>query len=378
MVKVLIVQRVLPHYRVEFFSRLQHCLSLQGIEMELIYGQHDEGTVPASSKINEPWAKFVANKYYDIFGVEAVTQNIKINALKSADLIIVEQASRLLVNYRVLLFRYIYKYKVAFWGHGKNYQAKKTNGFLERVKKFQTQFADYWFAYTSRTKEFLESVGVPSTSITVVNNSVDAQPLITGLQALNSADLASLRHDLQIESEQVAIFCGGMDERKRIPFLLDAIVGIKALLPDFTMIFVGDGPYANLVSEFCNKNPWAHYVGKITSDERSKYFAVSSVMLMPGALGLVIIDSLVTGTPIVSTKLDSHNPEVVYLEHDQNSIFVNNHLSDYISAVSEIFYDPHKIKRLQTQCEADAKKFSLDAMVDNFAKGVVAVIGSRD
>lgn len=374
MPKVLIIQRVLPHYRVEFFSRLHLRLSKQGIEMKLLYGQHEEGTVPTTCLIDQPWAEFVPNKYSTLCGVELVHQQVTIETLNNTDLIIVEQASRLLLNYKILLWRFRYKYKVAYWGHGRNYQAKHQKGVAEKLKRLQVGFADYWFAYTHKTKAFLEEVGVRPSLITVVNNTIDSQPLHEEIQAIEPSALETLRRELDIKEGSVAIFCGGMDEKKRLPFLLEAIVGIKAKLPDFQMIFIGDGPYASLVADFCSQNSWSHYIGKVTSVERAKYFALSQLMLMPGALGLVIIDSLVTGTPIVTTSLDSHNPEVVYLEHGRNSIFSPDDLEKYICAVTETISDRDKVQCLQRNCLADAPKYSLDAMVENFSSGVLAAI----
>ena len=49
--KVTIIQRILPHYRIPFFEALHRELGHAGIELQLIYGQEYPGTVPRSEPL---------------------------------------------------------------------------------------------------------------------------------------------------------------------------------------------------------------------------------------------------------------------------------------------------------------------------------------
>ena len=65
------------------------------------------------------WAKYVENKIFKIGGIEFYWQAAIKDAIKS-DLVIVEQANKLLINYILIVLRRFTKIKFAFWGHGIN------------------------------------------------------------------------------------------------------------------------------------------------------------------------------------------------------------------------------------------------------------------
>jgi hypothetical protein len=82
---VSIVQRIAPH-------------------MELIYAQEAEGTVPPSVHLDEPWAHRIANRFLRVGKAEPVWQPCLHKAMH-ADLVVVEQANRLLVKYALITAR---------------------------------------------------------------------------------------------------------------------------------------------------------------------------------------------------------------------------------------------------------------------------------
>ena len=60
---VVIIQRIMPHYRIPFFERLSQLLLKNNIELKVIYGQHRKNTVPKSIDVNRPWAEKIHNIY---------------------------------------------------------------------------------------------------------------------------------------------------------------------------------------------------------------------------------------------------------------------------------------------------------------------------
>ena len=100
---IAIVRRIVPHYRVPFFNKLKAQLDHCGIEMDLYYGQERPGTVPRGVIVDSPWAIKLHNSYLSMRGVELVWQPC-LTGLRSYDLVILEQANRLMINH-ALLFR---------------------------------------------------------------------------------------------------------------------------------------------------------------------------------------------------------------------------------------------------------------------------------
>ena len=80
--KVVLLQRVLPHYRIPFFIELQKQLELAGIDFKLIVGQEYPGQVPKSYELDKPWVERIHNFYFSLFGIEIVLQPLKKEILK--------------------------------------------------------------------------------------------------------------------------------------------------------------------------------------------------------------------------------------------------------------------------------------------------------
>lgn len=371
MQKVVIVQRIVPHYRIPFFDALEANLASKGVELKLIYGQEYPGSVPKSVVVDRDWAVQIDSRYWHILGQEVVWQPV-CRYVKDADLVIVEQANRLLFNYLLLLLRMVRKIKVGFWGHGKNFQSKKYTGPLESLKRLVSVNADWWFAYTGQSARLVEAMGFDPLKITVVKNSIDTSALKLARKAVSDKTVADVKRNLGITGDNIAIYCGGMYEEKKMGFLVEACRRIKGQVPDFNMIFIGDGPDATLVKHCSDENDWIHYLGSITGDKRVPFFCVSKLLLMPGLVGLVVLDSFALKTPMVTTEIPIHSPEFEYLMNGYNGYVTQHNLDSYTKSVSDLLTDDSRYLTLLEGCEVSSDEFSVENMAINFSNGIVA------
>ncbi len=369
MKNIIILQRIVPHYRLPLYQRLYKLLLDEGIQLTVIYGQEMQGTVPKSIEINEPWAVRIENKYFVVRDKE-ITWQPCLSFIKEADLIIFEQASRLLVNYLLISRLFNKKAKLAFWGHGQNFQSDHKSGLLEKWKKLFSNTTDWWFSYTELSSKVIAGKGFPEKKITTLNNAIDDTELRTEKYALTDDDIESFKATLNISSDHVAIYCGGMYSEKRIAFLLEACVKIREKSPDFNMIFIGDGPDHALVKAMSSSHDWLHDLGKITGKGRVPYFLMSQLLLMPGAVGLVVLDSFILETPVVTINAGFHGPEISYLEHGKNGLMVEDDIDVYVDTVVEILLSTEKRIYLKASCVESSKFYTLDNMVRNFVEGV--------
>lgn len=371
MKKVAIIQRVLPHYRVAFFHGLREALVQEGIELELFYGQEYPGTVPKTVDLNVDWAHRLENHYSTLLGVELVWQPC-LKPLRDADLVIMEQANRLLINYLLLFSRWINKRpKLAYWGHGRNMQADASRNWRESFKRLLTNSVDWWFAYTAMSAKTVISGGFPAEKITLVQNTIDATALNRAADALSAARLDGLRAELGIEaSDKVGVFCGGMYADKKLDFLLEACEAIHARVPDFHVVLIGNGPEQGKVEAAAARWSWVHYVGPVYGPDRVTYFKLGSALLMPGLVGLAIVDSFVTETPIFTTDLPLHSPEVAYLQDGINGMMTDFSVKAYADAVAAYLEDGAAQEKLKRGCAESARLYTLENMVANFAAGI--------
>lgn len=371
---VAIVQRIVPHYRMAFFSGLQKCLEENGIALTLFYGQEQVGTVPRGIEIDAPWTVRQRNCYLSFGGVELIWQPC-MSHLQGFDLVVVEQANRLLINHLLQFKRHWRPQQLAFWGHGRNLQAGNQKTIREKFKQWRACDVDWWFAYTSVTRDHLVASGFPSERITITNNTIDVSGLRNALAACDSETISRIRADLAIEDGPVGLYCGGLYSHKRVDFLLDVSRAVKATIPGYNLIVIGEGPESNKVADAAKSTDWIHYVGPVYGDNRAPFLKIADILLMPGAVGLVVIDSFVAETPLVTTKINTHGPEIGYLISGYNGVISDDSLVDYSDAViatltGEILPD------LRTGCRDSADEYSLDQMIARFSDGIVACLNS--
>lgn len=370
---VTIVQRVLPHYRVPFFLRLRDQLAAAGVSFQLVYGQERPGTIPITVPLETEWARAVKNRYLVVGSTELCWQPCT-KAANQSDLVIVEQANRLLVNHVLQVRRTLGFSRLAFWGHGANFRASNTYAPGVRVKNLSARMVDWWFAYTERTSRILIANKFPCARITVVQNSIDTRALSGAMDRVSEADKAAVRRSLNIGEGPVGIYCGGMYPEKRLDFLLAACLELRRRVPGFAMIFVGAGPQEHLVRAACERHSWMHFAGSKVGTERAKYFAVGDLMLMPGAVGLVVVDAFAARLPMFTIESPRHGPEIEYLKTGVNGWITSPNLSSFTDAVIRYLGDPRMQERLKAGCEESRAAYTLENMTNRFVDGVQSAL----
>ena len=197
------------------------------------------------------------------------------------------------------------------------------------------------------------------------------------MKKVSILDIHEARRKLGIQGERTALYCGGMYPDKKLDFLLDACIQIKKIVPDFEIIFIGSGPEQHHIQAACSRNTWMHFLGPIFGVERAIYFAISQVLLMPGLVGLAVVDSFVTGVPIFTTDIPIHSPEIAYLANEKNGIMTNFSVDDYASTVADYLAKPYKLDCLRHGCLASSEIYTLENMVKNFASGIEACLSAE-
>jgi L-malate glycosyltransferase len=196
---------------------------------------------------------------------------------------------------------------------------------------------------------------------------------------MDPAELERVRAALGSTGKNVCVFAGGMYGEKRLAFLLEACELVRAAVPDFEMIFVGSGEDAGLVEEAARRHEWIHYVGPKFTRDLVPYFMLSKLLLMPGLVGLVVLDSFACEIPLVTTAVTYHSPEIEYLEHGVNGWRVEDpdDVRAYASAVARLLRDDTLRARLVAGCRVAATKYTVENMVERFAVGVLHALERR-
>lgn len=371
MKKVLIIQQIVPHYRIDFFNLLKVELAKENIQLNLIYGKSSAGYKSGQEFNVLEWGKVLENKIIKIGAAQLVWQPL-IKHVKDHDLVIVEKSNKLLLNYYLMATRKLSNFKLGFWGHGRNLQSK-ADSWSNQFGILFLKKCDWWFAYTISVKEYLIRNKFTPNKITVVQNAIDTKSLQQRYSEISEGEIHAIKNQLGIQGENVAIFCGGMYANKRMVFILDTCYRIKKSIPDFHMIFVGTGEEAYKIEKAAGETNWMHYIGAKKGLDRVIYFKIASVQLMPGLVGLGILDSFALQTPIITTNYEYHSPEIEYLVNGQNGIITDNDIDKYSEVVIDIL-KTNQFKNLVKGCIDAARQYTLEGMVQNVKEGIVSCL----
>jgi glycosyltransferase involved in cell wall biosynthesis len=368
MKKVLILYKFLPQYRVDFFNQLKEELYRRDIELTLIYGKMKDSHSSKKDEVDLPWAIYRENKVINI-GNSTLLWQPSLDYIKQSDVVIVEQANKLIINYYLMFMRIFSKRKFSFWGHGRNMQGEE-KGLKNKLKYFYIGFCDYWFAYTDGVKDFIISKNVSPHRITVVNNAIDTKTLREQYIECNDIDVINTKKELNISSSNIAIYSGSLYDIKKIDFLIESAVEIRKSIDDFQLIVIGSGSDSYIVEEASKKFDWIHAVGAKFGKDRVVYFKMASLFMLPGAVGLAILDSFATQTPMVTTDMPLHGPEIDYLKNDINGAMTTFDIDEYSKKVISLFKDKVLLNTLEKGCIDSSEAYTVEHMVDRFANGV--------
>jgi glycosyltransferase involved in cell wall biosynthesis len=377
------VTRYVADYRGPYFTRLREELGERGIDFRLIHGQAGPVDAPRSDEISLPFSEKVQNRYVLIRGREVCWQPY-LSRLRDVDLAIVDQGARLLATYALLLWRRSGGPAVALWGHGQHFDGERAMPLAEALKGFVARRADWWFPYTQRSVEVVLGLGVRPERVTLMENAVDTSELAALRNSLTDDDLAQQVTLLGLEqrakagkvTSHLGVYTGAIYSKKRPQFLVASADVVRRRLPDFELVVVGDGPSISVVREAARSRPWLHPVGPRFGLEKVRCLALGRALLLPGLVGLNVLDGFALGLPPITTAVPYHSHEVSYLEDGVNGVIVRD-VDDpvaYAEAVVRVMTDDVLHERLVRGCRTSAMHYTIENMASNVADGCVAAL----
>jgi len=373
--RVVLVVSILTHYRVRFHELVRERLATHNIRYDLIFGTPLPHEAAKGDTAVIPWGTALPSR-----PLRNLLWQPALRLLRGAQLVIVTQENRLLLNYllqigRLLPFR---SRRVAFFGHGRNFQARNPNSRAERWKRYWATRVDWWFAYTEETRRHVEALGFPAERITVFNNAIDTAGVRADAVAVTPERLAERRAELGLGNGPIAIFVGGLYEDKRLTFLVAAADCIHERVPDFTLLIAGGGVERPLLDKLATDRPWLKILGPRFGADKVELMRLASLFLMPGLLGLAVLDAAAAGLPTVTTNFPWHSPEIAYVEDGVNGLVVHDWQNPdvYADAVATLLSSPEKLATITAGARALSESYSIEAMAERFADGIRAAMAA--
>ena len=369
MKRVLIIEAQIKQYRLPFYEHLVGELRQDNIDLRVGYSDPSPLEASKNDNCDLPTDYGLKVKGYWLVPRKLLLQPL-FRAAKAADLVIIDQGNKYLLNHLLLPLSRCGLKRVAFWGLGENRQQGRLWA-SEWYRRRTLTWVSWWFAYTNGTATYLVGNGVPSSKITVVDNAVDTTTIRKHVQSISPEEKTAQRGHLRIPaSSPVGIFCGMLDKVKALPFLLDAAKIIRLRVQDFHLFLVGGGPEQESIQRAVQEMPWVHFMGPRFGEEKATLIAMSDAFLMPGRVGLAVLDAFAGGLPLLSTRLDIHGPEMEYLVEGTNGLLSEPDVSAFADMTASLFSNRERLAQLQRGARESGEKYTITNMAANFRAGI--------
>ena len=372
---VAFVVRYVNHYREPFYRGLRHALDQRGVDFELIHGAPSNSEAARRDSVTPPWTTVAENRVFTIGSREFVHQPV-LGLVATRDLVIVEQASRLLLNYRLLARRLLRGGPaIALIGHGEN-RASSPSRFGEFVKRRLTGRIDWFFAYTDGSRDRLEAAGFDSDRITVFNNTLDIGDLRADVDSVTDEEVANFRAVHGLGMSALVLVLGSLYDDKRPDLAIAAGAELVARGHDVKVLLIGSGSLTGFVRAAAARNPWLRSIDAAFGRDKAIALRTADILLIPGVAGLVILDGFAAGLPLVTVANPHHPPEIDYVVNGKNGLVAESE-DDLVDAIASVLTNADLRQVLGEGGRQTGIGLTIEAMIDRFADGVIEALGHR-
>lgn len=347
---VVLVQDVLPHYRVSLFQRLSAHPVLQ---CKLV----------CCKKSTNGLITTVQNPEIDI----DIVRRIRFNTVSfqflpryvyTANVVILPANPRELSIFPIMIFRKLIGKKTILWGHGLS-RRRESPLWIRRLRKLMAHITDAYIFYTEEGRKQFKALGIDEKKLFVARNSIDVE----AIKAIENSNPQE-RTDI--------LYIGTLRAAKKVQILIDAFARAKHQLPNKTkLIIVGDGPErSQLVKQAMHlKIEDIRFTGEVTDEhELATYLGSVKLAVFPGHMGLAGIHCVAHGVPILVSADAEHAPEIEILVPGVTGEFFSPATADALStALINMFSKDEKLQELSKNGKQVVfEELSIDKMVEVF------------
>ncbi len=183
----------------------------------------------------------------------------------------------------------------------------------------------------------------------------------------SDGDVAALRQSLGIPRQAPVVgWVGRFFPVKGVRHLIDGFAALLAREPRAWLVLVGQGPEESALRAQCARLGIAHrvvFAGFQRETQRYvRMFDVSVVPSLEEGFGLVALEALALGVPVVASRLGGL-PDVV--SDERSGVLVEPANAQAIAqAVARLLGDPALRRRMGAVGRAECRRYSLDGYVD--------------
>jgi glycosyltransferase involved in cell wall biosynthesis len=381
----------LPHYRVRFYELLAE----RGRFEYVVF----HGAPPSwvgTPELKGPFAfpqRRVENHEFRIGPLTLIYQPVLREILFGGyDAIVMTTESKFISNLMLVLLGKLRGISVLYWGFG--YHPKRgsresdvvTSPLMLRVttaiKKFFTRLSDGFIAYTKNGAQLLIDSGYPRERTFFVQNTIDMSEQFRLCEAERNTDEEAIRREFGLLPDSVVFtFIGRLVPIKRVDQLIEAVRRINAdklSRHPVEAVIIGDGQCMADLKAQADGVPGIHFLGhRPPNDEVARCLKVSAASVVAGMVGLVANHALAHGRPVITRALDTHSPELEYIEHEKNGLIIEGDMDAFTATLARFADDEAWQTRLARGALETGDGLRMDDMAARFDEAVSVTVDRR-
>jgi len=307
--QTVIIQRIVPHYRMPLFARLYS-------EFGWVVATDRPRGLDGLHVLNEQpeWLHHFAFKRSANHQYRAVVPlNDIINSL-APDAVLAEFTPQMTSTWRLAADAALGRAggrKLVFWSQGSNVERgfrKPQDLLLQSLRLGLMAPADAHVCYSAEGAAYLRRWLPSKAPVFVAGNTVDMS-LYEGRGVDTSQATAGITN---------LLFVGRLTHDKRVPMLIEALALARRVAPGLRLTIIGDGPeMPAVVAAAAGQEHAVKIVGPLYNDAAlAPYFQAASLFVYAGSIGLAANHALAYGVPVVifDKPLGArHHPEHRYV-----------------------------------------------------------------
>jgi glycosyltransferase involved in cell wall biosynthesis len=191
-------------------------------------------------------------------------------------------------------------------------------------------------------------------------------PLAVDFNLLNGVPEQDIEEIRSRFPGRIVLFVGRLVPYKGVQYLIEAMKGVDA-----TLLIIGEGPEDRRLKAFVERqNQRVHFLGRVPS--LGAYYRAADLFVLPScepkeAFGLVQLEAMHCGLPVINTSLATAVPEVSI--HGQTGLTVPpGDAAELRRAISAILGDRDLWTKLSCGARKRAAQFTVQAMTDEVLK----------
>lgn len=368
--KVIHVTWSIPHYRAAIFRRLSQnpnmnfviCAdnSSEGWKGEKIAtaAVADESKQINWHKIKLTRIKFPLFRSYE-WQPEAITYVIK----HKPDVVIVHGITKALSNWILVPLCKVMRIPIIDWTQGVRGPEKPLKWMLRRLlaksfdaHMFYGEWAKNWYASHSFKME----------QLFVIRNSLDYDKQLQIRESISQSDIENVRQKFGVNGtdSRLIFHSGRLESQKKLPLLFSAIKVLKNKGYKIKLVLIGKGRDENKLKDDVKKEniqeDVVFYGACYKEDVLGRIITASDLTVVPGAIGLVAMHSLVYGTPVITcyNTTYKHGPEVeAIIEGKTGGYFKNGDVDDLTEKMEKMLYPVPCKNQMSEACKKIIDKY---------------------